>query len=355
MLEPYNVRSNHYYALACASPTSADPSIPLMRNNDGGLLRRIGAGACGTVWTSSSSEESSIAYKREDGGTSRSLSNDFTMHRRLLDSVLGCLPQPSRIQVPECHRFITSSDLWWDENSYRFPVGYLPCNLIQAQRIPPISQRARLTLIERYCPVSLREEILSSAENRDCLIRPYLGRRRVLANASRRMKFQAFSLRNYPLHLDQMEELGIPLDHLELYARSMAETLAVMHWGAGIDGNDIEFVLGSPSPAPSTRSIVRSENILGTHVVWVLDFDLCREMPMNEEGVQQAVTAFYKNDPFYPRPLSSPSLWKVFREQYLLSSVEVIVDAPNKDKRAFLSRRFIETIEKREAASESHV
>lgn len=152
-----------------------------------------------------------------------------------------------------------------------------------------------------------------------------------------------------------MEELGIPFDSLELYARAMAETLAVMHWGAQIDGNDIEFVLASPSPAPSRGSIVRSENVLGTHVMWVLDFDLCREMPMDEDGVQQAVTSFYKNDPFCPRPRSSLLLWKVFREQYLLSSVEIIVDTPNKDKRAFLSGKFIDTIEIREAASESHV
>ena len=75
----------------------------------------------------------------------------------------------------------------------------------------------------------------------------------MLANATRRMRFQAFSLRNYPLHLDQMEELAIPFDHLESYARAMAETLAVMHWGAGMDGNDVEFVLGSH---PASRDCV---------------------------------------------------------------------------------------------------
>lgn len=345
MLQPLDVCTNRCGPYWESSSTSEKPSIALERNGGGSPLRRIGAGACGSVWAFSSDGPSIIAYKREDGGTSRSLANDFAMHRRLLLSLLN---KPTRIQVPECHGFITSSDPWWDENAPRFPAEYLPCNMIQAQRIPPISQPVRDTLIDRYCPASLREQIRHSAENGDCLIRPYLGRRRVLANTDRKSKFKAFSLRNYPLHVDQMEELGISVHQLEAYARSMAEMLAVMHWVAGIDGNDIEFVLASPSPG----STIKTDNVLGTHAMWVLDFDLCREMPSTEDGVQQAVAAFYKNDPFYPRPRSSLLLWKAFREQYLLASAEVMV---HKDWRALLPGMFIDAIERREAVAESPV
>lgn len=256
------------------------------------------------------------------------------------------------IQVPACHRFLTLSDTWWDENLRRFPSGYSACNAIEAQRIPPVSHPAREILVDRYCPVALQAEIKSSEQNRDCLIRPYLGRRRVLAGSSKRpSKFTAFSLRNYPLHLDQMEGLGVSPDDIKVYAKTMAGALAAMHWAAGIDGNDVEFVLASPSPNLGPDVIVT--NVLGAHAMWVLDFDLCREMPTNEDGVEQAVMAFFKNDPFYPRPRSSPSLWKVFREQYIHCSKAILLEKAVKGQQALLPVAFVEAIESRETASES--
>ena len=30
--------------------------------------------------------------------------------------------------------------------------------------------------------------------------------------------------------------------------------------------------------------------------MWVIDFDLCRDMPMGEDGVKQAVKAYWRND-----------------------------------------------------------
>lgn len=178
-----------------------------------------------------------------------------------------------------------------------------------------------------------------------------------------------FSLRNLPLHLDQMEELGVSLDDMKFYAETMAEALAVMHWRAGIDGNDVEFVLAPPSHGasdtsgdvaatkellPRNKSFHNGEsvviNVLGVHAVWVLDFDLCRPMPMNEQGVQQAVTAFYRNDPYYPRPQSL--LWGVFRERYLCCSK--MGNATEIEQRVLLSGLFVRAIEEKAAASESY-
>jgi len=81
-------------------------------------------------------------------------------------------------------------------------------------------RRTREILIQRYCPESLVEEIKGSDANRDCLIRPYLGRRRRVVVSTRTSRFREFSLRNFPLHLDQMEELGIPVTDMQLYPRS---------------------------------------------------------------------------------------------------------------------------------------
>lgn len=56
-------------------------------------------------------------------------------------------------------------------------------------------------------------------------------------------------MRNLPLHLDQMEEVGLFQHDMSLYARIMAEALALLHWIGKVDGNDIEFVL-----APQMRN-----------------------------------------------------------------------------------------------------
>lgn len=145
-----------------------------------------------------------------------------------------------------------------------------------------------------------------------------------------------------------MEELGIPPEDMEQYAKSMADALAMKHWAAGIDGNDVGFVLASPS-RDRDHGDQAMDNVLGMHTIWILGFDLCRDMPYSKEGVRQAVTAFFRNDPFYPRPRSSPLLWEVFRKQYLASSRAVVSDTSWK-----LPSMFVEAIEGGETVRESH-
>ncbi|PGH05119.1 hypothetical protein AJ79_06867 [Helicocarpus griseus UAMH5409] len=178
------------------------------------------------------------------------------------------------IEIPYRHRFISGEAdeplPWWNS---RFPTGYSPCNVLVSERIPPMPFEIRETLIDRYCPETLWQEIKASDVNRDCIVRAYLGRRRVGTGRPPRLK--AFSLRNYPLHVDQMEEMGIGFEDLVVYAHIMAEALAMMHWYAEVDGNDVEFVL---APVPSSREVKGISNVLGTHVMWLLDFDCCKGM-----------------------------------------------------------------------------
>lgn len=214
---------------------------PLYTNIDMTKFRRIGAGFCGSVWAL---PEDSSAFKREDGGPASSLSNDFEVHKRVLES----LNQPTdlgttspRIQVPQCYRFITADDQNWWSCLDLFPHGYTPCNVIQSERIPPLPQNIREFLIDEYCPSFLSSEIKASDANRDCIVRPYLGRRRfapatTVNGGNRPPRFSAFSLRNFPLHIDQMERLDIDA---KVYAEIMAESLAMMHWHTKIDANDV--------------------------------------------------------------------------------------------------------------------
>ncbi|KAF3385540.1 hypothetical protein F1880_002130 [Penicillium rolfsii] len=313
-------------------------------------LHTIGRGFCGTVWAAS---ETGPAYKREDGGPDRSLKNDFEMHCRILRSFRASADffttQHLQSQIPVCHKFIDAIDEeWWTRNLSRFPPGYIPCNVLQSQRIPPLPEAVRHVLIEKYCPPQIIKQITTSEPDKDCLIRPYLGRRRTKRPDST-SQFAAFSLRNFPLHIDQMESLGLPISDVQKYARAMADTLAVMHWVGEIDANDIEFVLAPPplNGAGTSKGSTLS-NILGEPTVWVLDFDLCRGMTMDLNGVEQATAAFWGNDPYYPRPQMEPaSLWSAFREQYLRTSdsCATLCEPQECAKRQTLAKRFVEMVE----------
>ncbi|CAG7956908.1 hypothetical protein PENNAL_c0021G11383 [Penicillium nalgiovense] len=306
-------------------------------------LHTIGRGACGTVWAS----ETGPAYKREDGNPARSLQNDFEMHNRVLQSrqTLMSLRKSTQvqIQIPSCHNFIESGNKeWWATNLERFPQGHTPCNMIEAQRVPPFGESIRHLLIQKFCPDEIKQKIINSEPDRDCLIRLYLGRRRTHTRDSQTFsRFRAFSLRNYPLHKDQLEELSITVDDLHQYPRIMAEALAMIHWIAGIDANDVEFVL-APCNDNDGGSI---NNVLGRHSMWMLDFDLCGNMTMDENGVGKAVKAFWRNDPFYPR--QGKALWHTFREQYIRTSDVCLelCDVQEREKQRFLSRLFIEQVE----------
>jgi len=90
----------------------------------------------------------------------------------------------------------------------------------------------------------------SNPRNRDCLATIYLGKWRDL----NRRASKAFTLRNFILHLDQMEELNLDLNlEFNAFAVGMANALAVMHWRSNIDSDDVEFVLGG---SPSLNIIV---------------------------------------------------------------------------------------------------
>jgi hypothetical protein len=98
-----------------------------------------------------------------------------------------------------------------------------------------------------------------------------------------------------------MKDLRIPAADMTNYARITAEALSVMHWVAKIDGKGVEFVL-----APPWGEAIRADtisNVLDDHCMWLLDFDLCRDITRDKAGVRQAAQAFWGNDPYYPRPV----------------------------------------------------
>lgn len=165
----------------------------------------------------------------------------------------------------------------------------------------------------------------------------------------------------------------------------MAETLADSFWKAHVDANDIEFVLAPPptwlvsatlpvqSPeehisssssgsnehaniSRTIKSIMYSE-FLGEYVLYILDFDCCQPMSMTEAGVQQAADAFYRNDPFYPRPgRENPrdqDLWREFKDRFLQSSEAILAGSSLEQSR--LPGMCVDLIERKGLGREQEI
>lgn len=153
----------------------------------------------------------------------------------------------------------------------------------------------------------------------------------------------------------------------EDYARSMAGALAILHWHKKVDGMDIEFVLGSSptdhnaarraldlrkieSLAPGTSTYEHTTNNTPNFkkrsiILWMIDFDACSTIPMNDAGVRQAVKGFLETEPFYPRPYTgdeyAESLWRIFSQSYVETGQKITA----KTARKHLPSRFIQNLE----------
>lgn len=297
-------------------------------------LTRIGQGCCGTVWTDldhKAQDECRLVIKREDGGPGRSLLMEYRVHKHLLRTLQSNQHANRitkfRVNIPFSEGLLGNDSPNWPRILPRLPPNFEPCNALVNERIPSMPDHVRTVLSRTYHP-----EIVSgvAASSEYCLVRPYLGRRRHRPQSTTRARpsqLLVFSLRNFPLHADQIEQLGLPA---EPYAIAMADALAFFHWTAKLDGNDVEFVL-APARSPNfTKSnpgigIVDFESeVFGSHTMWALDFDCCRDMPMDETGIKQAARSFLRNDPFYPRPggtnVSDQRLWHIFQSRFLETS-----------------------------------
>ncbi|KAH7385825.1 zinc finger protein-domain-containing protein [Pyrenochaeta sp. MPI-SDFR-AT-0127] len=299
--------------------------------------RCIGKGFCGSIWTLEGSQDDvCTVIKREDGGPDRSVTNDYHMHLRILQSALQ-YPSAKPLSIPQCRELIQPTDTWWQLHLNQFPAGHAACRALISERIPKVPRLISDKIVDLFCAGNVDDDA--------CLIRPYLGRRRYQREATLTSRFQRFSLRNVPLHIDQMEMLGL---NTSSYAETMADALALMHWGARIDANDVEFVLAPPRGIESPSSSSFQSEYLGIHCMWILDFDCCRSLSMDEAGIEQACMAFFKNDPFYPRPGSEEAadeeLWNVFKQRFLVVSRAILVEV-HEDGR-FLAEKLVKRIEK---------
>ncbi|OAA42874.1 hypothetical protein BBO_04789 [Beauveria brongniartii RCEF 3172] len=156
-------------------------------------------------------------------------------------------------------------------------------------------------------------DMLDAIPNKHCLLRTYLGRMPP--------KKDKMSLRNYPLDLAMMESLDLDVQYI---ADSMGAAFAIMHWGAGINGDDVEFVLGTRLQS-QTADLVREREV----GLFLLDFGQCDAVDLTDEPstVYQAFKGAMMtgdNQLFIPNLVQRPDLSSSFKEGYVRAGGNIL-------------------------------
>jgi len=316
-------------------------------------------------------------WKQALHGQSGKLWHEYlTQHRvvRVFAEVKNTVFDESElVLVPAAYEY--SCVEWYKENEGRLPQKWRDAaDIRKSERIFPLPQPARELLIDTFCAQASRELAKTDAGNNACLARIYVGKDRPKRTFS--VLKNNFTLRNFPLCLDDTGKLTIQSADVPTMAKQMAVALAICHWKLRNDANDVEFVLGtspikvhvptaeeldelSRSGPQDTRHIDYRRREIG---LWMLDFDKVRAMSWDADGVALAINSVEKNDPYLPKPPRAgedglklkQSLWNLFKDAYLDASdrlAERHDDAAEQSAITSLSRSFIEEWERNRAGS----
>ncbi|KAK3364192.1 hypothetical protein B0T25DRAFT_627982 [Lasiosphaeria hispida] len=274
----------------------------------------------------------SWAMKKEHGHNATlrtNLVHEASLHRSVYhafakyDAVIR-----SEVKVPQLLRIILDTDPFWDENLGKFPTEYRqPGTMVQMERILPLPKIIRRSLIAQFYPTNgvpldatSVDEILNETANKHCLARTYLGRKTGPISPSR-----GFSLRNMPLYLDAMLTLELDVKGL---ATAMGEAFAIMHWGAGVDGDDVEFVLGTSALKEESQggALDFQHRAVG---FYLLDFGQCDAVDL--EGEKDHVYQAFKgamvtgdNQLFIPHFQRSRHVFESFRDGYIAAAAVIM-------------------------------
>jgi len=318
-------------------------------------LRVIGFGTCGSVFEL---PETDVAYKK--GADTSAMWNDFRLTnavhnavRETRDMLQEAFEESTIPCTPRCHNFhLPESAAWWNANLQRFPQDHRrPGAVFLVDRILPLPQQMREELIRLYFEDSEegQEEAIKDEENQACLVRVYLGERETLKQQSEPYD----SLRNFPMRLNMIEELGLEKSAL---AAEMAMGLAIIHWQAQVDGMDTEFVLGSAAEKPLEESEGYTKDTPPREVyatnfkrrpihMWMLDFDKATPITFTNEDVdKKLVPAFLGNDPYFPRPDVDEQLWEEFSSAYLKVSKAILKSRKVVGSVMSLPQRFLDMV-----------
>ncbi|KAF2762410.1 hypothetical protein EJ05DRAFT_642 [Pseudovirgaria hyperparasitica] len=341
-IHPCHCTDPPYLSRTPNSPRSLKPRDP--------PFIAIGAGASSIVYARrnrhnphlSSSSPARCVLKRSLNTLESDLAiwNEYVMHARVLQSLAECKPTLApTISVPACHDLVLAGprfDNWWATREARFPSSEKERGCIAiSERIRGFGGKEIDAVDDKLWLDGLCRQAIQGEEEESVLLRVYLGRTKRLSGGTSPGKSE---LGDYALCVDQMEALELPMEE---YARSMAEVLAIMYFDVGMDAAGIEFVIAPPRAKPRERNVGKFQEMglggpdspwiseaLGTHTLWLLDFDEVKNVVWGREGLERAAIAFLDNNPYFPRPgqkhKSDRMLWKVFKSRFLEASKMII-------------------------------
>ncbi|KAK4232778.1 hypothetical protein C8A03DRAFT_48443 [Achaetomium macrosporum] len=243
-------------------------------------INSIGWGTCGAVFA----QDQACTVVKLAKNDPMELWNDYIKHKKIAKQFKRF--RIEEVRIPGRYFFIPSDLTEWFERSPGLTeaakdVCNLPTCALLTQRIHTLPRPIRHLLIEKYCQPSIKHQALAAPGNNDCLLR---------------------------LHLNWMLELKLDVDAM---ARRMGVALAIMHWVAKTDANDVEFMLGCSTTkvpleddemdADTIKTLIYTgpsscitEDFFGHKTeLWVLDFDKVRPITLvDDAGVAQAAEAF---------------------------------------------------------------
>jgi hypothetical protein len=331
--------------------SSATPARPALRpTGQPPYFRIIGRGTCGTVYEHSGLPAEVVV---KVGSDRASIKRDFNHALRAFNaSRTSCARSDALLHIP--HPLIPRPRKLLDDHDLgRLGSRGLRLEAVDAElcvgepavfrraempaawegeRIGPVCAEIRGALVDMYVQPELRGLARSDGDNQDCLVRIYLGARSPPA------RYHLQCLRNAPLFQDHMKRLGLDTTAL---AEEMALGLATCHWGACLDGMDVEFVLGAPR-LPTYRDRTDAGMPQPAARMWMLDYDktaLVSHHGKTDEELDEArmaerlAVAMHGNDPYYPRPSLDRGVWDRFAEVYVLASRSILRNTKMSDEK----------------------
>ena len=284
-------------------------------------VNEIGSGLQGVVFEQVGE---ACVFKKENTGNqyrTTSLRNEYPLHQAAWTTFERYRTiTNTKIQVPEPLEFLpnTPNSAFWLSVLPKMPAEYrAPGDILRMQRILPLPKIVRRGLVahlcaqERYIETPETTRILDNPQNKHCLARIYLGKHTGPYDTHA-------PLRNFPLYLDTMKRIGLDITSL---ATELGIAYAILHWGAGINGDDVEFVFGTSALGPTENSANPGfqHRAIGA---FLLDFGQCEMVDLNEEpeNVYQSFKGAMvtgDNQSFIPHYATDPELFNAFKMSYI--------------------------------------
>ena len=262
-----------------------------MAETSGQVFHRLGAGSFATVYACTAWP--SIAVKQvADPARTSELERE---HAALAALCAAWQPSPGALlafRVPRCldlyadfSAFAAANDVRHNAASANLGLGAVYTMERVSTVPPPLAKR-------------IREHCFPEAHKFD--VRPFLGR--VYFGQRRVPTGRFFNPLNFAILPACLTALGLSCEGL---AASMGTALARIHFVAGYDGRDVEFVLGGATHHANVEP-----------AFFVIDFNQMRRIPPGggDAVAQQLAAAVWTNDPYVPR--SDSPFWPAFRAGY---------------------------------------